>query len=182
MRIITGCARGTKLKTPKGLGTRPTADRVKESLFSILGARLEGARVLDLFAGTGALGLEALSRGAESTVFVDVVTSVLIKQNASAAKLTDKVEVIGADSLRVLRRMEQEQRRFDLIFCDPPYNQGHPANVLALLDKGRILADGGILILEHSRHEPVGDDDLEQLQIARREKYGETVVTFFRYK
>lgn len=182
MRIITGCARGTKLKTPKGLGTRPTADRVKESLFSILGTRMEGARVLDLFAGTGALGLEALSRGAASTVFVDAATSVLIKQNALAAKLTDKVEVIGADSFRMLRRMAQEQRRFDLIFCDPPYNQGHPAAVLALLDKEMILADDGILILEYSRHEPVSDDSLERLQIARREKYGETMVAFFRYK
>ena len=182
MRIITGCARGTKLKTPKGLSTRPTADRVKESLFSILGNRLEGAHVLDLFAGTGALGLEALSRGAASAVLVDASTSILIKQNASAAKLTDKVEVIGADCLRFLRRMAHEQRRFDMIFCDPPYNQGYPAAVLAWLDKKPILTDVGILILEHSHHEPVSDDSLERLQIVRREKYGETVVAFFRYK
>ena len=108
MRIITGTARGCRLKTPKGDGTRPTADRIKESLFNILGQLVYERRVLDIFAGTGNLGLEALSRGADSAVFVDQATGGLIKENAAHTRLAAKAEVVSGDVFSALRRLEAQ--------------------------------------------------------------------------
>ena len=116
MRIITGSARGAKLKTPKGQDTRPTADRVKESLFNILGRMVEGRKVLDIFAGTGNLGLEALSRGAESAVLVDKATASLISENARHTHLAGKAEVMGADVYAAISRLAGVGRSFSLIF------------------------------------------------------------------
>ena len=121
MRIITGSARGCRLKTPKGQATRPTSDRIKESLFNILGSKVYGRKVLDIFAGTGNLGLEALSRGAASACFVDQATAALIRENAVHTRLKDRATVHGGDVFAQLTRFEQGGASFDLIFCDPPY-------------------------------------------------------------
>ncbi len=180
MRIITGSARGTKLKTPGGLETRPTADRVKESVFNILGSSVDNVMVLDLFAGTGNLGLEALSRGARHCVFIDQsLNSInLIKENAVRTKLSDKVEIYKNEVIRALDKIIiSSGRMFSLIFCDPPYNQGLVETVLQKIDKSSILEPQGIVIVEHSRHEPI-TSELEKLQLKRTERYGETLISF----
>lgn len=180
MRIITGSAKGTKLKTPSGLETRPTADRVKESVFNILGQAVDDVLVLDLFAGTGNLGLEALSRGARHGVFVDqsLASVNIIKENAARTKLVDKVEIYRNEVLRALDNIIiKSGRMFSLIFCDPPYNQGLAGAVLQKIDTNSILEPDGIVIIEHSRHEPIASE-WEKLQLKRTEKYGETLVSF----
>lgn len=183
MRIITGIAKGIKLKAPQGLETRPTTDRVKESVFNILSDIVVDARVLDLFAGTGNLGLESLSRGAKSAVFVDQSSESIgmIKENATHTKLVDHTEIYKNDVLRALDRFVQEQRSFDLLFCDPPYQKGFVQAVLEKLDKQPIMAHDGIVVMEHSRHEPIADE-WEHLQLRRTERYGETLISFLLYK
>ncbi len=183
MRIITGSAKGTKLKAPAGLTTRPTADRVKESVFNILGDIVDDARVLDIFAGTGHLGLEALSRGAKSAVFVDhgQESIEIIKENAQRTKLIALTEINKSDVLRALDRFHQSEKVFDLLFCDPPYQKGLVQAVLEKLDKQAIMADRGIVVIEHSRHEGIADE-WENLQLKRTERYGATLISFLLYK
>lgn len=183
MRIITGSARGTKLKAPRGLDTRPTTDRVKESIFNILGGEVVGVQVLDLFSGTGNLALEALSRGAAHAVAVDMSTvcGQIIQENAVHAKLQDRLELCRQDVFRVLERLAQTGRAFDLIFCDPPYNRGLVERVIERIEALGVLRDTGIIVIEHSRHEPV-DVCCQRLRVVRSEAYGETIVSFLLYK
>ncbi len=187
MRIITGIAKGTRLKAPKGLDVRPTADRVKESIFNILvnldlpGAEdaVDGAQVLDLFAGTGNLGLEALSRGAEHTLFIDhsLLSLAVIKDNIYNAKLNAMAEVWRGDSVKALDKLSQLGRTFRLVFVDPPYNQGLVNTVLIKLDTTSIVEYGGLIVVEHSKHEPLATE-WQHLKLIRTERYGETFVTF----
>lgn len=183
MRIITGSAKGAKLKAPHGLATRPTADRVKESLFNILGDIVVDANVLDLFAGTGNLGLEALSRGAKAAVFVDHGSESIsiIKENAIHTKLLEQTEIHRNDVLRALDKFVQTNRSFDLLFCDPPYEKGFVQAILQKLDQHPIMAPNGIVVIEHSRHELV-EGEWENLQLRRTERYGATLVSFLLYK
>lgn len=182
MRIITGSARGAKLKTPKGQDTRPTADRVKESMFNILGRMVEGRTVLDIFAGTGNLGLEALSRGAGSAVLVDKATAALIGENARHTHLDSKAEVIGADVYSALSRLSAQGRSFSLIFCDPPYHCGLWERALSSLDASGLLAYEGILVVEHGADENEYPE-LKNLQLALNKRYGHTTqLSFFQRK
>ena len=144
MRVITGSARGRRLKTPENYDIRPTADSVKEAVFNILQFDVEGRRVLDLFAGTGQLGIEALSRGAASAVFVDRDRAAvqIVKENLKTCGLSGTV--LCADSLSYLRNCG----RFDLIFIDPPYDSGLYAPVLETINLVDNLSDGGIIICE----------------------------------
>jgi len=180
MRIIAGTAKGIRLKTPKGMKTRPTADRVKESVFGILAARPLDAEVLDLFAGTGNLGLEALSRGAASAILVDKNSQSIkiMMENAILTDLAGMAVICREDVLQALRRFDDEGKSFDLIFCDPPYNLGLAPKVLQALETGGVLRAGGVLVLEHSRHEKL-PDGLKRIVAYRSEFYGETVVSFF---
>lgn len=180
MRIIAGTAKGIRLKTPKGMKTRPTADRVKESVFGILAARPLDAEVLDLFAGTGNLGLEALSRGASSAMLVDKNSQSIkiMMENAILTDLAGMAVICREDVLQALRRLDGEGKSFDLIFCDPPYNLGLAPKVLQALETGGVMRDGGVLVLEHSRHEKL-PDGLKRIVAYRSEFYGETVVSFF---
>jgi len=180
MRIIAGSAKGIRLKTPKGMKTRPTADRVKESVFGILAASPLDAEVLDLFAGTGNLGLEALSRGAASAVLVDKNSQSIkiMMENSILTDLSGVVVICREDVMQALRRFKGEGKSFDLIFCDPPYNLGLAPKVLLALDEGDVLKDGGVFVLEHSRHEKL-PDGLKRIVAYRSEFYGETVVSFF---
>ncbi len=182
MRIITGTAKGLKLKTPRGHDVRPTTDRVKESLFAILADRLNGAVVADLFAGTGSLGLEALSRGAATAVFVDASPSslALVRDNAARARLADRAEILRKDAIAAVGHFARSGRTFDLIFCDPPYNKGLAAAIIQKIDAGNILRPGGVAIVEHSRHEPL-PAGLVNLTISRTERYGETILTFLEH-
>lgn len=182
MRIITGSARGAKLKTPKGQDTRPTADRVKESLFNILGRMVEGRKVLDIFAGTGNLGLEALSRGAESAVLVDKATASLISENARHTHLAGKAEVMEADVYAAISRLAGVGRSFSLIFCDPPYHKGLWERALSAIDASDLLAYEGILVVEHGADENEYPE-LRNLQLALNKRYGHTTqLSFFQRK
>jgi 16S rRNA (guanine966-N2)-methyltransferase len=182
MRIITGTAKGIKLKTPRGRDVRPTSDRVKESLFAILAGRIAEAAVADFFAGTGNLGLEALSRGAASAVFIDAspASLALVRENAARAQLAERAEFLRQDALAAAGRFARDGRAFDLIFCDPPYNKGLAAAILEKIDAANLLRPGGVVIIEHSRHEslPAG---LAHLKISRTERYGETLLTFLEH-
>ena len=148
MRVITGSARGRRLKELEGMETRPTTDRVKEGMFSALQFDIEGRRVLDLFAGTGQLGIECLSRGAASAVFVDRRADAvkLIRENLKLTDLTDRARVISGDSLEYLRSLRE---KFDLILLDPPYEAGLLAPAMELVAKFDILAPHGIIVAEH---------------------------------
>lgn len=180
VRIIAGTAKGIRLKTPKGMNTRPTADRVKESVFGILGVAVIDAEVLDLFAGTGNLGFEALSRGASSAIMVDknIQSVKIMLENSILTDLTRAAVICREDVMQALRRLQTEDKSFDLIFCDPPYNLGLAPKVLLGLEANNVLRAGGILVLEHSRHEKL-PDGLKRIVAYRSEFYGETVVSFF---
>ena len=147
MRVITGSARGRRLKTPEGMDIRPTTDNVKESVFNILQFDIEGRRVLDLFAGTGQLGIECLSRGAREVVFIDQSRDAvkIIKENLKACGFT--APVLQQDALSYLRTCG----KFDLIFIDPPYDAGLYDGVLETINSVDILSDGGIIICESRR-------------------------------
>ncbi len=180
MRIIAGEVKGFLLKAPKGLDVRPTSDRVKETVFNILSSQIVGAAVLDLFAGTGNLGLEALSRGATSATFFDVAKQSLaaIKENIAHTNFKDRCEVRKTDALLGLNFFQKSPRKFDLVFCDPPYNRGLIDKVLTILDNpDSILSPDAILIVEHSCHEKL-TDRLAYLQLKRTEKFGETLISF----
>ena len=147
MRVITGTARGRKLKTPDNLDIRPTTDNVKESLFNILQFDIEGRQVLDLFAGTGQLGIECLSRGAAGVTFVDKDREAarIVRENLRSCGLT--APVLQEDALRFL----DSGRKFDLIFIDPPYDSGLYEVVLERINSVDILSDGGIIVCEARR-------------------------------
>ena len=174
MRIITGSARGCRLKTPQGQETtRPTADRVKESVFNILGSMVQDRRVLDLFAGTGNLGLEALSRGAAAAVFADRTTADLIRENARRTRLEDRVQVLSGDVFAILRRLEAQGERFSLILWQ---------QALAAIDAGNLLAEDGILIVEHGADEDILPA-LTHLERREHRRYGHTTqVSFFQWR
>ena len=147
MRVITGKARGIQLKTPEGMQTRPTADRVKEALFSIIHFDVPGARVLDLFGGTGQLGIEALSRGAESAVFVDAreESCRLIRENLKRTKLEKDAKVIRSDYLDYLNRCREQ---YNIILLDPPYAEVFLENALKRITEIDILQSDGIIVAE----------------------------------
>ena len=183
MRIITGKARGLKLTTPKNMDVRPTSDRVKESLFSIIGTKIVGTHVLDLFAGTGNLGLEAWSRGAEKVVFVDEshASLQLVRSNITKAKAEDMTTVIKGNAVKVIADLTARGEKFDFIFCDPPYNKGLPAQIIQMVAKYDLVIPGGYLIVEHSQHESLPELPTK-FEVIRCEKYGETLISFLRCK
>jgi len=148
MRVITGSARGRRLKELEGMETRPTTDRVKEGMFSALQFDIEGRRILDLFAGTGQLGIECLSRGAASAVFVDRRADAvkLIRENLKITDLTDRARIVSADSLEYLKGLRE---KFDIILLDPPYEAGLLEPAIEMIAKFDILAPHGIIVAEH---------------------------------
>ena len=178
MRVIAGDAKGISLVTPDGMLTRPTADRVKEALFSIIQFDLPGTRVLDLFGGTGQLGIEALSRGAQSAVFVDQREDAckLIRENLRRTKFTERGSVVRSDYMDYLKRCKQT---FDIVLLDPPYAEVFLENALKMLTEIDILQSGGIIIAEC----PLGKDlpwDFEGFTRSRDYKYGKTLITLYR--
>ena len=178
MRVIAGTARGTQLKTPEGMQTRPTIDRVKEALFSIIHFDLPGAKVLDLFGGTGQLGIEALSRGAASATFVDQAEPAcrLIKENLRRAKLEDGAKVVRGDYMEYLSRCREE---YDIILLDPPYAEVFLENALKRIAEIDILRSGGIIVAER----PLGKDlpwELPGFSRSKDYKYGQVLLTLYR--
>lgn len=178
MRVITGKARGVVLKTPNGMATRPTSDRVKEALFNIIQFDVPAARVLDLFGGTGQLGIEALSREAKSAVFVDEREDAcrLIKENLKRTKLERYGRVIRADYMAYLRTCKE---KFDIILLDPPYAEVFLENALKTITEIDILQTGGIIVAER----PNGKElllDFPGYSRSRDYKYGNTLITIYR--
>lgn len=176
MRVISGKARGVQLKTPEGLDTRPTIDRVKEALFSIIQFDIPGVAVLDLFGGTGQLGIEALSRGAKSATFVDAADKpcALIRENLKRTRLEGKV--IRSDYLDYLQSCREQ---YDIIFLDPPYAEVFLENALNRITEIDILRSGGIIVTER----PLGKElpfEFEGYTRSKDYKYGKVLLTLYR--
>ena len=184
MRIITGKARGLHLNVPKNYDVRPTADRVKESLFNIIGSKIVDAAVLDLFAGSGNLGLESWSRGAQLVQFVDNsrVSLRLTESNIQKCRAEAECKVLKHDAEAAVDLLYKQGQRFDLVFVDPPYNKGWVQKILVKLEKNPILAESGWLVAEHSMHDDIAIAVSDGYEIFRRQQYGETVLTFIRRK
>lgn len=173
MRVISGSAKGRKLFAPEGLSTRPTTDRVKESVFNIITPFLPAENVLDLFAGSGGLGIETLSRGSKHCTFVETDKSALsvIRKNLELARLSDRADVIGTDALNFLKRTST---KFDVIFLDPPYNTGLLTDAIKTVYQSNLLADGGIIVAES---EYLGEaPTVEYFDIKKQVKYGKTTI------
>ena len=178
MRVIAGSARGITLKTPEGMKTRPTTDRVKEAMFSIIHFDLPGADVLDLFGGTGQLGIEALSRGAKAATFVDQSDAAcrLIKENLRRAKFESAGKVVRGDYLEYLSRCREQ---YDIILLDPPYAAVFLENALKRITEIDILRSGGIIVAER----PLGKElpwDFEGYTRSRDYKYCQILLTLYR--
>ncbi len=182
LRVISGRLKGKKLLTLKGLSLRPTSDRVKEAIFDLLQKFPPGGRVLDLFAGTGALGIEALSRGARSAVFVEESASSVevLRRNLEACRLTDQAEVLIREVAAGLKVLEERRGEFDWIFLDPPYGRGLAGRTLGLLSGSAILSPETLIVAEHSPRE--GLADIPSLERIDWRKYGGTEISFFRRK
>ncbi|MCM1544427.1 MAG: 16S rRNA (guanine(966)-N(2))-methyltransferase RsmD [Ruminococcus sp.] len=176
MRVITGSARGRRLITLEGDDVRPTTDKVKEALFSIIQFELEGRRVLDLFAGSGQLGIEALSRGAKSAVFVDKSKKSIeiVKTNLSTTGLGKNASVINSDSLSFLKtRLD----KFDIAFLDPPYSKGILQQALELIPN--VMSESGIVICESPKGEAL-PESIGNSAAAKKYSYGKMALTIYR--
>lgn len=177
MRVIAGKYRGRTLKGPKHEGLRPTADRVKEALFNIVGARIDGADFLDLFAGTGAVGIEALSRGAHSITLADrnPLSVKLIRENLKVVSLDDQIRVFTLPADRVIELLAKEQARLNFIFLDPPFAAGLLEQTMLLIAEANILKKDGWLIVEHPQQmEPKA----AKFATVSSRQYGDIGLTF----
>jgi 16S rRNA (guanine966-N2)-methyltransferase len=179
MRIVGGTRRGRTLLPPRTSATRPTADRVRESLFNVLGQTLEGGEVLDLYAGTGALGLEALSRGAERAVLVDAAAEAaeLCRKNATTLGFEAEVTVLRLRADRAVERLQRDGKRFVLAFADPPYAARAGAWVVGAV--APLLHEGGMLVVEHDRREVLPEAGGALFRVDER-RFGDTVLSFYR--
>ncbi len=178
LRLVSGSAKGRKLKGPQNNSIRPAAARVRKSLFDILG-NLEACRVLDLFAGTGSMGLEALSRGAHHVTFVDTQRAALslLRHNLQVTGFSQQATLIGKSAASAIDELKRRGERFDIIFLDPPYDQGLVDATLKQLTPHELLEAGGLLLCEHSpRERPTFLGGLEE---SDQRKYGQTWVSFF---
>lgn len=179
MRVIAGKAKGTRLTSVAGLSTRPTGDRVKEALFNILGPAIQGSAFLDLYAGSGAIGLEALSRGAADVVWIDSnrACTAQIKANLKKTGLAGGT-IYTNDVLRALDQLARRNRQFDYIFLDPPYEQGLVRKTLEHSSTVSVMKNNGIIIVEASKKEE-GPIDVSKLCLLRKQLYGDTILLFY---
>jgi len=179
MRIISGTSKGRKLARPKSMAVRPTSDRVKESIFNILGAEVEGRDVLDLFAGTGSLGIEALSRGAKRALFVEKGRQAvrLIQRNVGECGFSERSEILPREVHRALGILMQRGESFDLILMDPPYERGLIEKTLRKLNASSIYPEDALLVIQHDRREPL-PNNLGGWVLSRQRKIGDTLVSF----
>jgi len=183
MRIIAGEYKSRKIEPPAGVNIRPTSDRVKEALFNILGPRVIGKRVLDLFSGSGNLGIEALSRGAKSCVFVDNNQQCIrtIKSNLTSLGIEGNENVVLKDALKFIKDPGGDEGVFDIIFVDPPYYKDIVKNSLILLDNYNIISALTIVIAEHHRRDDVPQsEELKKIELFRQERYGGTILSFYK--
>ncbi len=178
MRVIAGTAKGTALKTPEGMKTRPTAERVKEALFSIIQFDIPGSTVLDLFGGTGQLGIEALSRGAKRAVFVDEQGAAckLIRENLKRTKFESQAQVVQGDYMSYLKRRTE---KFNIVLLDPPYAEVFLENALKMVTEIDILQSGGIIVTERPLEKELNLDFPGYIR-SKDYKYGKTLLTLYR--
>jgi len=182
VRIIAGTAKGRTLRSLRGRALRPTSDRVRETLFALLADRVVAARFLDLYAGVGTVGLEALSRGAAAAVFVEShrPAARLIAGNALRCGLEGRANVINLPVSRALAKLELEGKGFDLVFLDPPYEVGEAAEAMkAVAQRPGIVREGGLVICQHSRREEL-NEEIGCFRRMRQRRSGETVLDFYR--
>lgn len=182
MRIIAGKAKGRKLIPPATMETRPTLDRVKEAMFSIIQGYIPEAVVVDVFAGTGSLGLEAASRGAKEVYLVDKssVTFPLLKENVNTLKFNDFCYPLNMDSYDALRMLAKKNKKFDLIFIDPPYCKEMIPEALKLIEENKMLQEDGIIVTKIDSIEEIYEG-YKDIKIVRSKKYGNTTVCFYQY-
>jgi len=191
MRVVTGEAKGRKLKGPKTTGTRPIIDRVKTALFDILSTRVEDARFLDLFAGVGSVGIEALSRGAASATFIEMNYSVLklVRENLTITGLGDRAETLHTNAFKFLQSYSSEnhalsrgpQREYDIVYVAPPQYHEMAARALHLLDQSRLVSDTGMVIVQIHPKERSGvvAVPLTRLVLTDERRYGSTLLLFY---
>ncbi len=182
MRIIGGEYRGRILKMPKGVKIRPTQDRVREAMFNIIRAGVPEASVLDLYAGSGAFGIEALSRGANLAIFVDNNINCIRVIKSNLLVLGDSAElsqVVKLDALRSISRFKKENKKFDIIFLDPPYHKDLARNCLIKIDACDILSQRGFVICEHYLKD-VMPEKTGSFACFKQRKYGDTMLSFYR--
>ncbi|MBI3008860.1 MAG: 16S rRNA (guanine(966)-N(2))-methyltransferase RsmD [Candidatus Omnitrophica bacterium] len=180
MRITGGDLRGRVIHVPKGVNIRPTLDKVRQAIFNILGDKVAGAAVLDLYSGSGSLGLEALSRGAGSVYFVEKNKECIekIKGNLISLKLSEYATVRRADVLDMLVRLDKEGGKFDVIFLDPPYYKDLAKKTLINVSHCDILSPNNIVVAEHHKTDSI-PEKIDSLEFMKEKRYGDTVVTFY---
>jgi 16S rRNA (guanine(966)-N(2))-methyltransferase RsmD len=183
MRVISGTARGRTLKAVPGTTTRPTTDKVKESIFSMIGPYFDGGMGLDLFAGTGGLGIEALSRGLDKVVFIDADRKAIetINTNLQTVKFTEQAEVYRNDSFRALKKLATRPEPFDLVFLDPPYVIRTMDEVIESLEAYHVLAEDAIIVVEHDASFTY-PETIASWTCTRRAEYGDTAICIYRKK
>lgn len=181
MRVITGSARGHNLKAPRGENTRPTSDRIKESLFSIIGFIDQDIKVLDLFSGSGSIGIEFLSRGAKLAYFVDSDSESIkiIQDNLEKTKLAEKSLVYKSSVGKAIKKIGNNYIEFDYIFLDPPYNKELVMETLKSIKDENLLKNNGIIIIEHETKLEL-PETVFNLEKADYRKYGDTSISFYR--
>jgi 16S rRNA (guanine966-N2)-methyltransferase len=183
MRIISGIAKGRKILSPEGMNTRPTLDRIKQSIFNIIQNRLEGAKALDVFAGTGSLGLEAVSRGAAECYLMDKGESTFkyLKQNVENLDFKDKCKCFNIDSYAGLKELGSKGLTFDLIFIDPPYLKEMIPPAVDIIKEKSLLASDGLIVAKIDSSERLYTGN-EVIELFDHRKYGNTTVCLYRYR
>lgn len=183
MRVVGGIAKGRQLKGPAGPGTRPVMDRVKTALFDILAPEIVETRFLDLFAGTGSIGIEALSRGATSATFIENSADAMriVRQNLTTTRLTDRAETLRTDAFAFLQQARRERRTYDIVYVAPPQYVGLASRALAQLDAAPLTEPGGAVIVQIDPRErnEMASVPLSTLALADERRYGSTLLLFF---
>ena len=183
MRIIAGIRKGMLIKTIEGESTRPTRDMVREALFSILTNEIIDSKFLDLFAGSGAIGIEAISRGAQLAVFSDLNPKCfkIIKDNIAKAKFEEMSQVYTADYRVVLKKLKEKSLKFNIIYVDPPYNNGFGIDAIDMISGYELLSDNGIIILETDTNEEV-PSEIGHFEKYNYKRYGRNILNFYKRK
>ena len=184
MRVIAGIARSVPLISVDGLETRPTTDRIKETLFNMLQSKIEGSHFLDLFAGSGQIGIEALSRGAADCVFVEKAkgSSDCIRANLKKTKLEEKAVLVSSDVISTIPNLDRQGRHFDLIFLDPPYGKGLALQALSAIARSSIAGEDTLLIVEASLEEDLSEAENMGFELVRVKKYKNNQHLFYRIR
>ncbi|MGG1555023.1 16S rRNA (guanine(966)-N(2))-methyltransferase RsmD [Paenibacillus ferrarius] len=181
MRVISGTAKGRALKAVPGMSTRPTTDKVKEAIFSMIGPYFDGGQVLDLFAGSGGLGIEALSRGMAKAVFTDIEKKSVdtVQHNLQATGLKEQAEVYRTDATRAIKALAKRAQKFELVFLDPPYKMKVIAELVLAMEEQALLEEHATIVVEHDAKD-VLDETIGQCRLLRRADYGDTAVTIYK--